>query len=234
MKKYFITFAILAISSALRADVQASENTQAQPQPVATTTESVAEDTQPTPSLAESVNAQSQPASTQEQTTSSEEQTSATPQQEQAQTTASAEENLTPEEQQIKSLLRKNPFAEPGSVVANGLFGNTQSPAAAPDGLELRSITCIDGKWKFYIYDASMKMGYRIGLKQPQNDMSPYTVDFYDEETNSISISNSLGTYTLTLKVPDAPTGKVVGASTPTAKKKVTAKTTSKTKAHKR
>lgn len=234
MKKYFIIFAILAISSALRADVQASENTQAQARPVATTTESVAEETQPAPSLAETVNTQSQPAPVQEQITSSEEQTSATPQQEQAQTTASTEENLTPEEQQIKSLLRKNPFAEPGSVVANGLFDNSQSPAAAPEGLELRSITCIDGKWKFYIYDASMKMGYRVGLKQPHNDMSPYTVDFYDEETNSISISNSLGTYTLTLKVPDAPTGKAFGTSAPTAKKKVTVKTAPKTKARKR
>ena len=84
-----------------------------------------------------------------------------------------------------------------------------------------------------YIYDASMKMSYRIGLRQPQNDMSPYTIDFYDEETNSISISNSLGTYTLTLKVPDAPTGKAFGAPAP-AKKKVVSKSASKANAKRR
>ena len=230
MKKYFIILAIISIFSALRAEESVAEsvdNTQPQ-QPVNVDT-AVHQQTLPV--------AQEQPQSTENATITAEQQpvenTTSTTEQEPTQSTAeqpqsatqtttppaeNADENLTPEEQKIKSLLKKNPFAEPGSVVENGMFGNTQSPATAPDGLELRSITCVDGKWKFYISDASMKMSYRIGLRQPQNDMSPYTIDFYDEETNSVSISNAFGTYTLTLKIPDAP------KNAPTVKKQAPAK----------
>lgn len=231
MKKYFIILAIISIFSALRAEESVTESVDnSQPQQPVNVDTAVHQQTLPV--------AQEQPQSTENATITAEQQPtqSATGQTEQTSTTEepqsatqttttlaeNADENLTPEEQKIKSLLRKNPFAEPGSVVENGMFGNTQSPATAPDGLELRGITCIDGKWKFYIYDASMKMSYRIGLRQPQNDMSPYTIDFYDEETNSVSISNAFGTYTLTLKTPDAPKNAPAVKKQAPAKVKVT------------
>jgi hypothetical protein len=248
MKKYFIILAIIAVFTGLRADDTQTENIETPPpavvdnndvqtpQPATDNNDASA----PQPAVENHDSQQNtvndshnpppppppQPEQEQQPVATNTENTEQSPTEEtqtnQATTPAhneNQEENLTPEEQKIKSLLRKNPFAEPGSVVENGTFGDTTSPATAPDGLELRGITCIDGKWKFYVYDASMKMGYRIGLRQPQTDMSPYTIDFYDEETNSVSISNSLGTYTLTLKIPDAPKGKPLGAPTATKKK---------------
>ncbi len=236
MKKYFIILAIIAVFTSLRADDTQTESAEAPPPAVVdnndTQTPQPAVENQDVQqnAIIDSQNPPPPPPHQVEQeqphvatSTENVEQTSAEDTQSNHTTTPAQsenqEENLTPEELKIKSLLRKNPFAEPGSVVENGTFGESQSPATAPDGLELRGITCIDGKWKFYVYDASMKMGYRIGLRQPQTDLSPYTIDFYDEETNSVSISNSLGTYTLTLKIPDAPKGKPFGAPSATPKK---------------
>lgn len=122
-------------------------------------------------------------------------------------------EKLTPEEERIKEMLRKNPFAPTGSSGSGGALGEETPQAAAPAGLQLRGISRVDGKWTFFVFDAAVKTAYRIELGKPADERTPYSIDFFDEETNSVSISNTLGSYTLTLKTPDAPSGKAVGAA---------------------
>ena len=61
-------------------------------------------------------------------------------------------------------------------------------------------------------------------LRQELSEKVPYTVDFYDDETNSVSVSSNLESLTLTLKTPDAPTGPApqpasIAAPAATAKK---------------
>lgn len=108
-------------------------------------------------------------------------------------------------EKLIDSLLERNPFFASQSRRAGGVIQE------APAGLELRSISCVNGKWLFGIADTQQKKNYVIALgRAGAGSGVPYTVDFYDDETNSISISDNMGIYTLTLKEPDAPKGKVV------------------------
>ncbi len=74
-------------------------------------------------------------------------------------------EKLTPEEERIKEMLRKNPFAPTGS--SGGALGDETPQAAAPAGLQLRGISCVDGKWTFFVYDAAVKTAYRVELGRP-------------------------------------------------------------------
>ncbi len=117
------------------------------------------------------------------------------------------EEELSKEERIIKEMLSKNPFADsPNSTSSKA---EEQIEVQAPEGLELRGIARVDGEWIFFIHDTPAKLDYKIGLKEPITEKTPYTIDFYDDETNSVSISNNVGTYVITLKTPDAPSGKM-------------------------
>lgn len=106
----------------------------------------------------------------------------------------------------LARLFEKNPF---GSKSANAAkFGNAgKQTAAQKSALELRSIYCVDGKWFFCVFDSAAKLSYTLELRGEITEKIPYCVDFYDDETNSISISGNLESATLTLKTPDAPTG---------------------------
>lgn len=112
----------------------------------------------------------------------------------------------------IVSLLEKNPFGS-GSLSENGQTSSSAQAAEAPKGLELRSIFCVDDRWYFNIADTATKAFYTVPLGRKEQDDCPYTIDFFDDETNSISISNNVGSYTLTLKVQDPPTGKLPSMS---------------------
>ncbi len=124
---------------------------------------------------------------------------------------------------QIKRLLEKNPFAPAGvsggAAAASGQFDN-----AAPKGLQLNGIYCIDGAWYFALSDTVQKKNYTVKLGERYSENSPYSVDFFDDETNSVSVSSALGTWTLTLKERDQLTApSVVGApKTKDASKKQT------------
>ncbi len=129
-------------------------------------------------------------------------------------------ENISKEEEIIKEMLSKNPFSDsPNS--SNGTTENS-TEQQSPEGLELRGISRVDGNWTFFIHDTQAKLDYKIGMKQPITEKIPFTIDFYDDETNSVSISNNISSYILTLKTPDAPSGKAPSAaplSSATAKK---------------
>ncbi len=103
----------------------------------------------------------------------------------------------------VDSLLERNPF----------FASQSRRPGAvqqAPQGLELRSISCINGKWFFGIADTAQNKRYVVPLGRQGAIGVPYIIDFYDDETNSISISDSVGCYTLTLKESENPTGRPV------------------------
>lgn len=106
----------------------------------------------------------------------------------------------------VISLLQRNPF---GNSLLQSQDSQSQQTAVPepPQGLELRSIYCVDGKWYFGIADTKLKTFYTIPLGAKHGDSIPYSVDFYDDETNSISITNDLGSYTLSLKERDKLTG---------------------------
>lgn len=107
----------------------------------------------------------------------------------------------------LARLFEKNPF---GSKSADGAKRNAYTQAAGgaqKSALELRSIYCVDGRWFFCVFDSAAKLSYTLELRGKITEKVPYCVDFYDDETNSISISGNLESATLTLKTPDAPTG---------------------------
>ena len=114
-------------------------------------------------------------------------------------------EKLTPRQERLKNLLQKNPFGTVASSSADAR--SAQQKAEQTNGLELRAIYCVDGKWMFSISDSVTKTSYTIKLREPMSEKIPYMIDFYDDETNTVSISNNLYSFTLTLKTPDAPTG---------------------------
>ena len=156
---------------------------------------------------AEAQNSPSQPA--QEQQNGAEEKDSESdppqpisPENQQAQDASTAED----ENPLITSLLKRNPF---GNSLQSEASASEQASSAhePPQGLELRSIYCVDGKWYFGIADTKLKTFYTIPLGAKQGDAIPYSIDFYDDETNSISITNDLGSYTLSLKERDKLTG---------------------------
>ena len=128
------------------------------------------------------------------------------------QSSVSDKKPLSPEEALISSLIARNPFGGSGYGSSGGSSQTTG--LEAPKGLEFRSVYCIDRKWSFGIYDGATKKHYTIPLGSHDNEDLPYIIDFYDDETNSISISDKLGTYTLTIKTPDRPTGPVPNMTT--------------------
>lgn len=111
---------------------------------------------------------------------------------------------------EMKSLFDRNPFGKSSELAQ--LAGQNSKLTEPPKGLELRAIYCVDKKWFFSISDSALKAVYTLQLGKKQEGNCPYYIDFYDDETNSVSISNNVGTYTLTLKTPDEPTGKAVSA----------------------
>lgn len=106
----------------------------------------------------------------------------------------------------VEKLLAKNPFGSKSAAARAGARAATGADAKRA-ALELRAIYCVDGKWKFDLFDTAAKTSYTVGLRQELSEKVPYTVDFYDDETNSVSVSSNLESLTLTLKTPDAPTG---------------------------
>ncbi len=120
------------------------------------------------------------------------------------------------EEALVSSLIERNPF---GKTNEQGMSQQQNIIPEAPKGLEFRSIYCIDKKWTFGIYDGALKKHYSIPLGKHNDESLPYVIDFYDDETNSISISDKLGTYTLTLKEPDRPRGTLPNMSAPSGSK---------------
>lgn len=106
----------------------------------------------------------------------------------------------------VEKLLAKNPFGSKSAAAQAGARAATGADAKRA-ALELRAIYCVDGKWKFDLFDTAAKTSYTVGLRQELSEKVPYTVDFYDDETNSVSVSSNLESLTLTLKTPDAPTG---------------------------
>lgn len=116
------------------------------------------------------------------------------------------QEKLTPQQERIRNLLQKNPFGNSANASAS-TARNAEQSAQNQNGLELRSIYCVDGVWTFGISDSVTKTTYAIRLREPMSEKVPYTIDFYDDETNSISISNNIDAFILTLKTPDPPSG---------------------------
>ena len=96
------------------------------------------------------------------------------------------------------------------TLLGRNPFGNTPTTKTAKDAkngasLQLTSVCCIDGKWNFVVTDAGSKASYALPLKGRITEELPYRVDFFDEETMSVSVSNSVAEYVLTLKTPDEP-----------------------------
>ena len=112
-----------------------------------------------------------------------------------------------------EALLGRNPF---------GKAPTSKSAKDAKSGanLQLTSICCIDGKWNFVVTDADSKASYALPLKGRITEELPYRVDFFDEETMSVSVSNSVAEYVLTLKTPDEPAAAPAAQAAPQAAKK--------------
>lgn len=137
------------------------------------------------------------------------------------------EQPQTPEEKNLQLLYQKNPFGQSTNVALQQQGSATTM--TSPQGLELRSIYCVDKVWYFCVYDTAQDKSYRLKLGQPYTEAIPYAIEFYDDETNSVSITSPMGSYTITLKERDQLTGKpVVGTS---AKKTTKTKTNTLTKA---
>ena len=135
------------------------------------------------------------------------------------------EQPQSPDDEMLQKLYARNPFGDPSAA----LNAQAQPTAAAPNGLELRSIYCVDKKWHFGIYDSAQKKSYTLKLGGTYSEQTPYAVEFFDDETNSISISTPIGSYTLTLKERDQLTAAAVsttgaGAANGAKQKTATAK----------
>ncbi|MBO5254930.1 MAG: hypothetical protein J6B07_03800 [Opitutales bacterium] len=132
---------------------------------------------------------------------------------------------LTPQQKNLQRLYEKNPFG----VSTNTANVQQIDNVASPQGLELRSIYCVNNKWHFSIRDSAQEKSYTLRLGEPYSEAIPYAVDFFDEETNSVSLTSPIGSYTLVLKERDELTGKpVVGTSAKSknSKTKANVKTT--------
>ncbi len=116
----------------------------------------------------------------------------------------------TPQQKNLQQLYERNPF---GASTNSEQTLNNDTPTPT-HGIELRSIYCVNNKWYFSIYDSAQEKSYTLTLGVPYSETIPYAVDFFDEETNSVSISSLMGSYTISLKERDELTGKpVVGTS---------------------
>ena len=111
-----------------------------------------------------------------------------------------------------RSLLTRNPFG-------NSPSSKSSKNAQEQNSLELTSICLIDGKWNFVVVDTINKISYALVLKGKISQEVPLRVDFFDEETMSISLSNSVTEYVLTLKKPDEPAQAAVATPAQEAKK---------------
>lgn len=110
------------------------------------------------------------------------------------------------------------------TLLGRNPFGNTPATKTAKDAkngasLQLTSVCCIDGKWNFVVTDAASKASYALSLKGRITEELPYRVDFFDEETMSVSVSNSVAEYVLTLKTPDEPAAAPAAQAAPQAAK---------------
>lgn len=97
-----------------------------------------------------------------------------------------------------ESLLGRNPFG-------NSPAGKSGKDEKTEASLELTCACFIDGKWNFVITDIESKISYAVVLKGRISDEIPYRVDFFDEDTMSVVISNSISEFVITLKSPDEP-----------------------------
>ena len=68
------------------------------------------------------------------------------------------------------------------------------------NSLELSAIYCVNDKWFFSVYDTREKKYYTLELRGKTSEKVPYSVEFFDDETNSISITSALSTQVLKLK----------------------------------
>ena len=119
----------------------------------------------------------------------------------------------------LQKLYERNPFGSANAAAS----AQAQAETAAPRGLELRSIYCVDGVWRFSIYDDAQKKSYTLELGGKYSEQTPYAVDFFDDETNSISVATPIGAYTLTLKERDQLTASAVSTTSAAGSGKKTA-----------
>lgn len=111
-----------------------------------------------------------------------------------------------------ETLLGRNPFGDAPAT-------KTAKDAKNGASLQLTSVCCIDGKWNFVVTDTGSKASYALPLKGRITEELPYRVDFFDEETMSVSVSNSVAEYVLTLKTPDEPAAAPAAQAAPQAAK---------------
>ncbi len=111
-----------------------------------------------------------------------------------------------------EALLRRNPFG-------NGPAAKPGKDAKSGASLQLTSVCCIDGRWNFVVTDTDSKASYALPLKGGITEELQYRVDFFDEDTMSVSVSNSVAEYVLTLKTPDEPAAAAQAAAPDAAKK---------------
>ena len=123
----------------------------------------------------------------------------------------------------LQRLYEKNPFGNAsGNSAQLGQAGTPQ----APNGLQLRSIYCVNGQWHFSVYDDAQKRFYTLKLGGQYSEETPYAVEFFDDETNTISIATPIGSYELILKERDALTAPMISSF---SKGKISSKAKAKT-----
>ncbi len=95
----------------------------------------------------------------------------------------------------IKKLFDNNPFGTPPVAVSS-----KKEDEKKANSLELSAIYCVNNKWFFSVYDTREKKYYTLELRGKTSEKVPYSVEFFDDETNSISITSALSTQVLKLK----------------------------------
>ena len=115
--------------------------------------------------------------------------------------------------EKVEAMLQRNPFGQSSFVSAMSVAEENNG------GFQLRSVYCVDKKWYFGIYEISAKKFYTLKMGERHSEDVPYIVDFYDDETQSVSFSTPLGTYTLTLKERDPLTGRANHIAAPSKAK---------------
>ena len=101
----------------------------------------------------------------------------------------------------LQALLASNPFGSPVKKQQQ----DTQKPE---NNFALTGISFVDGKWLFSVVDYAERTVYTLNLNGKISDELPFRVDFFDEETQSINLTNGISEYVLTLKTPDVPQAK--------------------------
>lgn len=126
---------------------------------------------------------------------------------------------------QVSAIAPAEVLDETQSLVSRNPFGNAPSSKSAESEqeqnlFELTSVYFIDDKWNFVVVDTANKISYALVLKGQISDEIPLQVNFFDEESMSISLSNAVAEYVLTLKTPEAPTQTEVAAAPAQKEKK--------------